>query len=87
MTACSLTTTLTSSAREYRKIQPGYGGKQYQAHQKAIIIGAGRTGTALAPMLEADGISVKVIDLDPEQCRHISSKLKSPSSFAATGRI
>ena len=38
--------------------------------KKAIIIGAGRTGTALAPMLEADGISVKVIDLDPEQCRH-----------------
>ena len=29
--------------------------------KKAIIIGAGRTGTALAPMLEADGISVKVI--------------------------
>lgn len=31
--------------------------------KKAIVIGAGRTGTALAPMLEADGISVKSLIL------------------------
>ena len=62
MTACSLTTTLTSSARrKYRKIQPGYAESSTRHIKKAIIIGAGRTGTALAPMLEADGISVKVI--------------------------
>lgn len=53
--------------------------------KKAIIIGAGRTGTALAPMLEADGISVKVIDLDPEQCRHISSKLKKSIVLCGDG--
>ena len=53
--------------------------------KKAIIIGAGRTGTALAPMLEADGISIKVIDLDPEQCRHISSKLKKSIVLCGDG--
>ena len=53
--------------------------------KKAIVIGAGRTGTALAPMLEADGISVKVIDLDPEQCRHISSKLKKSIVLCGDG--
>lgn len=53
--------------------------------KKAIIIGAGRTGTALVPMLEADGISVKVIDLDPEQCQHISSKLKKSIVLCGDG--
>ena len=30
--------------------------------KKVVIIGAGRIGQALAPMLEAQGLSVKVID-------------------------
>ena len=85
MTACS-TRQRASSARRKNRNSPGYGGKQYQAYQKkAIIIGAGRTGTALPPMLGRRYIR-KVIDLDPGAGIFLP-KLKSPSSFAATGRI
>lgn len=44
--------------------------------KRALILGAGRTGQALAPMLEAEGISVKVIDNDEEHCRQMAEKLK-----------
>lgn len=36
---------------------------------RAIVIGAGRTGLALAPLLEKNGVSVKLIDNDNERCR------------------
>lgn len=43
---------------------------------RALIIGAGRTGQALAPMLESQGISVKVIDNNEDNCKAMSLKLK-----------
>ena len=45
--------------------------KQYDA----LIIGAGRTGQALAPMLEKQGISVKVIDNNEDHCQQMAEKL------------
>lgn len=44
--------------------------------KRALIIGAGRTGQALAPMLEQQGISVKVIDHNESRCQEMASKLK-----------
>ena len=70
--------------RDHQMIIP-HGNDCLLPYDNAYFIGAGRTGTALAPMLEADGISVKVIDLDPEQCRHISSKLKKSIVLCGDG--
>lgn len=44
--------------------------------RRAMVIGAGRTGRFLAPMLEAEGVSVKVIEQNPERCRLVAEKLK-----------
>ncbi len=50
---------------------------QRDAHKlhRVIIIGAGRAGRALAPMLERQGVNVKVIDKNPERCRLMAEKL------------
>lgn len=54
-----------------------HGHAKYQRRtKKALIIGAGRTGQTLAPMLEKQGISVKVIDNNEEHCRRTAEKLK-----------
>lgn len=45
--------------------------------ERAMIIGAGRVGRFLAPLLEEQGISVKVIDKDIERCRMITQKLSN----------
>lgn len=53
------------------------GAANYQHRiRRALIIGAGRTGQILAPMLEEQGISVKVIDNDRAHCRLVASRLK-----------
>lgn len=53
------------------------GAANYQHRiRRALIIGAGRTGQILAPMLEEQGISVKVIDNDRDHCRLVASRLK-----------
>lgn len=54
-----------SGASHYRK-----------STRRALIIGAGRTGNALAPLLEKDGISVKVIDKDRLRCEAMAERLK-----------
>lgn len=48
----------------------------YDKIQKVLIIGAGRTGRFLAPMLEEQGLFVKVIEKDKSRCQLLSSKLK-----------
>lgn len=45
--------------------------------QRAFIIGAGRTGQALAPMLDREGISLKVLDNNRERCQEASEKVKN----------
>lgn len=44
---------------------------------KVLIIGAGRTGRFLAPMLEEQGLQVKVIDKNKERCQMLTNKLKN----------
>lgn len=53
--------------------------------RKAIIIGAGRTGSALAPLLEEDGVDLKVIDIDEDRCHRISSKLEKSMVLCGDG--
>ena len=50
-----------------------------------IIIGAGRAGRALAPMLEKQGVRVKVIDKDPERCRLMADKLVNGIAICGDG--
>ena len=48
----------------------------YEKIEKALIIGAGRTGRFLAPMLEGQGLMVKVIEKNKERCQMLSAKLE-----------
>ena len=48
----------------------------YEKIEKALIIGAGRTGRFLAPMLERQGLMVKVIEKNKERCQMLSAKLE-----------
>lgn len=51
-------------------------GNTYDKLEKVLIIGAGRTGRFLAPMLEAQGIQVKVIEKSKERCQLLASQLQ-----------
>ena len=48
----------------------------YEKLEKALIIGAGRTGRFLAPMLEKQGLMVKVIEKNKERCQILASMLE-----------
>lgn len=48
----------------------------YEKLERVLIIGAGRTGRFLAPMLEKQGIQVKVIEKNKERCQMLASMLK-----------
>lgn len=47
----------------------------YEKLEKVIIIGAGRTGRFLAPMLVSQGLKVKVIEKNPQRCQMLSAML------------
>ncbi len=49
--------------------------------KRVMIIGAGRCGRFLAPMLDAEDIGVKIIDLDEERCRMTAEKLSKGMSI------
>lgn len=47
----------------------------YEKLERVLIIGAGRTGRFLAPMLENQGIQVKVIEKNKDRCQMLASTL------------
>lgn len=51
-------------------------GNTYAKLEKVLIIGAGRTGRFLAPMLEEQGIQVKVIEKQKDRCQLLAAKLR-----------
>ena len=59
--------------------------KTYEKLEKAFIIGAGRTGRFLAPMLEKQGLQVKVIDKNKERCQQLASMLKKGMVLCGDG--
>lgn len=53
--------------------------------RRVMIIGAGRTGRFLAPMLVSQGMKVKVIDKDEERCRMAAEKIGSGMVLCGDG--
>jgi trk system potassium uptake protein TrkA len=53
--------------------------------ERAIIIGAGRTGRFLAPMLDQQGVKVKIFDKDKERCRLVAEKLDAGIAVCGDG--
>lgn len=63
-------------------------GRFATTHSKAervIIIGAGRTGRFLAPLLEQQGLFVKIIDKNRERCQMVAQKLKKGIALNGDG--
>ncbi len=50
---------------------------KYEKVEKVMIIGAGRIGRFLAPMLEQQGLALKVIEKDKERCQLMAAQLHS----------
>ncbi len=48
----------------------------YEKLEKALIIGAGRTGRFLAPLLEKQGLMLKVIEKDETRCQLLAAQLQ-----------
>ncbi len=48
----------------------------YEKLEKALIIGAGRTGRFLAPLLEKQGLMLKVIEKDEARCQLLAAQLQ-----------
>ena len=53
--------------------------------ERVIIIGAGRTGRFLAPMLDKEGIKVKIFDKDRERCRQAAELLDNGLAIYGDG--
>lgn len=52
---------------------------------RVMIIGAGRTGRFLAPLLEKQGLFVKIIDKNEERCRLVAEKLETGIALCGDG--
>lgn len=52
---------------------------------RVMIIGAGRTGRFLAPLLERQGLFVKIIDKNEERCRMVAEKLEKGIALCGDG--
>jgi trk system potassium uptake protein TrkA len=72
---------LTNTIKEFEKFL----GLPVSKIERALIIGAGRVGRYLAPVLEAQGLSVKVIDKNLERCEQISALLKTGIAICGDG--
>ena len=53
--------------------------------ERAMIIGAGRIGCYLGPILEQSGLSVKIIDKNIDRCEHASTLLKTGIALCGDG--
>lgn len=57
------------------KVEEFFGRKRKKFTRKAMIVGGGRIGLALARRLENDGVSVVLIDRDKENCQQLAQEL------------
>lgn len=53
--------------------------------ERAIIIGAGRAGRFLAPMLDQQDVKVKIFDKNKERCRQVAEKLINGMAICGDG--
>ena len=60
---------------EIEKFSKNFVQRDARKLQRAMIIGAGRTGRVLARLLDAQKVKVKVIEQDQERCRLVAEQL------------
>lgn len=53
--------------------------------KRVILCGGGTVSYYLAALLEKDGISVQIIEQDPERCRHLAESLPNASVICGDG--
>ena len=70
---------------EIEKFSQSFVQRDAKKLHRVVIIGAGRTGRALALLLEAQGVHVKVIDKDAERCRMMAEKLSDGLAICGDG--
>ena len=70
---------------EIEKFSKNFVHRDTRKLERAMIIGAGRTGRALASMLDLQKVYVKVIDTDPERCRIMAQRLKDGIAICGDG--
>ena len=70
---------------EIEKFSKNFVQRDARKFHRVIIIGAGRAGRALAPMLEKQGVHVKVIDKDRDRCRLMAEKLTDGIAICGDG--
>lgn len=70
---------------ELEKFSKSFVQRDARKLHRVLIIGAGRAGRALAPMLDAQGVQVKIIDKDRERCRMVAEHLENGLAICGDG--
>ena len=70
---------------ELEKFSKSFVQRDARKLHRVLIIGAGRAGRALAPMLDAQGVQVKIIDKDRERCRMVAAQMKDGLAICGDG--
>ena len=71
----------TEKIEEFQKHFP----QIYTSPKKIMVIGAGRTGRFLAPLLVEKGKQVKIVDKDEERCRRMAAELQDATVLQGDG--
>ena len=70
---------------EIEKFSKNFVQRDARKLERAMIIGAGRAGRALAKLLDAQKVKVKVIDRDQERCRLVAEQLTDGLAICGDG--
>ena len=70
---------------EIEKFSKSFVQREARKLERAMIIGAGRTGRALARILDAQKVKVKVIERDQERCRLMAEQLMDGIAICGDG--
>ena len=71
--------------KDIEKFSENFAQRDARKLRRVMIIGAGRTGRFLAPMLDKQGVKVKIIDKDRERCRLAAEKLEDGLAICGDG--
>ena len=73
------------NSKDIEKFSKNFAQRDARKLRRVMIIGAGRTGRFLAPMLDKQGVKVKIIDKDRERCRLAAEKLEDGLAICGDG--
>lgn len=71
--------------KDIEKFSENFTQRDARKLRRVLIIGAGRTGRFLAPMLDQQGVKVKIIDKDRERCRLAAEKMENGLAICGDG--